>query len=115
MAGSTVPGSNSTRYNQGKTAVHEAGHWLGLFHVFDDDGPTCAGPGDYVDDTPKQSERTYGCPVGGVADSCPGLPGLDSIHNYMDYSDDRYMTEFTEGQEARIHNVWANIRGGVAW
>lgn len=71
---STVPGGSETGYNLGKTATHEVGHWLGLYHVFQGG---CVAPGDFVDDTPPQSEATSGCPVG--QDSCPG-GGLDSIH-----------------------------------
>jgi hypothetical protein len=44
------------------------------------------GEGDLVDDTPAQWEVTNGgCPIG--KNSCPDQPGLDSIHNYMDYAD----------------------------
>ncbi|KAL6360586.1 hypothetical protein LRP88_06292 [Fusarium phalaenopsidis] len=72
----------STEDNKGKTATHEVGHWLGLFHVFD--GFSCTGDGDFIDDTPATLSATVGCPVG--QDSCPDQPGLDPIHNYMDYS-----------------------------
>ncbi|SPO20999.1 related to metalloprotease [Ustilago trichophora] len=93
---STVPGGSETGYNLGKTATHEVGHWLGLYHVFQGG---CEAPGDYVDDTPPQSVATNGCPVG--QDSCRG-GGVDSIHNYMDYSSDACLTEFTEGQAVRM-------------
>ena len=51
---------------------------------------TCAtnDPGDYVDDTPQQSQSTTGCPSG--KDSCPSDPGADAISNYMDYSSDAW-------------------------
>lgn len=74
-----VPGG---AYGQGKIATHEAGHWFGLWHTFD--GDSCTGEGDQVDDTPAQSGPSGGCPTG--RDSCPDLPGVDPIHNYMDYS-----------------------------
>jgi hypothetical protein len=54
---------------------------MGLLHTFEGG---CKGSGDYIDDTPAQAGPTLGCPVG--RDSCPKQPGLDPIHNYMDYS-----------------------------
>ena len=64
---------------------------FGLFHVFQ--GQVCYGDGDFVDDTPLQSVATSGCPV--TQDSCPSADGYDSIHNYMDYSFDRWYVFFS--------------------
>lgn len=80
----SVPGGTATPFNLGGTATHEIGHWFGLFHVFQ--GSACSGSGDSVSDTPLQSTPTNGCPSS--KDSCPRAAGLDSINNYMDYSDD---------------------------
>ena len=77
--------------DRGLTAVHEVGHWFGLLHVFQQDGwgfaerKRCEGNGDFVDDTPPQLYPTQGCPA--YKDTCEG-GGKDSVHNYMDYSDD---------------------------
>ena len=92
------------RYDLGLTAVHEAGHWVGLHHVFNGG---CNNWGDYVDDTPPQRTATRGCPTG--QDSCPE-PGLDSIHNYMDYSYDSCYFEFTAGQALRAQDFWLHFR-----
>jgi hypothetical protein len=91
-------------YDLGKTATHEAGHWLGLYHVFQGG---CNNWGDYVDDTPPQRIATFGCPEG--QDSCKE-PGLDSIHNYMDYSFDACYDQFTAGQAARMQDQWNFFR-----
>src|SRR5688500_462969 len=79
-------------YDLGMTLVHEAGHWVNLEHTF---FGGCNAKGDFVDDTPAMKVPTSGCPIG--KDTCPE-PGLDPIHNYMDYSYDDCFDELTSGQ-----------------
>jgi hypothetical protein len=104
----TMPGGTFADYNQGKTAVHEIGHWMGLFHVFE--GYACSGSGDYVGDTPLQSTATNGCPT--RKDSCLSNIGFDSIQNYMDYSTDPCYNNFTPGQAQRMGGLWSMYRTG---
>jgi hypothetical protein len=104
----TVPGASDTyagEYDEGKTLTHEAGHWLNLEHTF---YGGCNAKGDFVDDTPAQRTPTSGCPEG--KDTC-AEPGLDPIHNYMDYSFDGCYSEFTEGQSQRMSDSWLLYRG----
>lgn len=78
----SLPG-NKPPFNQGLTAVHEVGHWLGLLHTFQ--GGCDGKGGDFIADTPaEKSPSLFECPIG--RDSCPDLPGLDPVQNYMDYS-----------------------------
>ncbi|GIZ41295.1 hypothetical protein CKM354_000460600 [Cercospora kikuchii] len=108
LAGS-MPGGETPSYNLGATAVHETGHWLGLFHTFSEDGLGCSGPGDYVLDTPHQLNATRGCPAVNP-DTCPQRRGVDPIHNYMDYSTDICMYEFTRLQSLRMRVMYATLR-----
>lgn len=93
-------------YNLGRTASHEVGHWMNLRHIWGD--ASCGD--DLVSDTPVHKTSNFGAPVYPYVSTC--LPAHNEMTmNYMDYTDDRGMYMFTNGQKARMTALF--VSGGA--
>lgn len=107
--------------NQGRTAVHEVGHYLGLRHIWGDpeQGQECTAQGDDgIGDTPAQATMTDMTlnPPSATQNTCGmGQPNdlPDLWENYMDYSKDNFQSMFTVQQVAHMRSICANQRDSL--
>jgi hypothetical protein len=93
--------SRGGAYGNGRTAVHEIGHWLGLRHLWGD--ADCGDDG--VADTPQQQTYTNGCPSS-VRISCNNAPYGDMYMDYMDFTNDACLVMFTKGQKQKMRALF---------
>lgn len=101
-----LSGTGSYPYNLGRTATHEVGHWMNLRHIWGD--ASCGN--DLVADTPVAKTSNFGVPVYPYVSVC--LPAHNEMTmNYMDYTDDRGMFMFTNGQKSRMTALF--VSGGA--
>jgi hypothetical protein len=105
------PGPYGSPYHLGRTTTHEVGHYLGLYHTFQGgcSSPSgCFNNGDLICDTnPEASPNFSPC----TRTTCGSL---DPTHNYMDYSDDVCMNQFTSDQAHRMRCTLENFRVDLA-
>ncbi|MGP4104999.1 zinc metalloprotease [Nonomuraea sp. KM90] len=93
-------GTATPPFDGGRTATHEIGHWLDLYHIWGDDDGACSSD-DKVADTPNQAGPNTGRPTFPRL-TCDNGPHGDMFVNYMDYTDDVSMYMFTRGQATRM-------------
>ena len=99
----------------GKTLVHEAGHYLGLRHIWGDAllESGCS-VDDGIEDTPNQeaaSSFTCNFNQDSCSDGANDLP--DMVENYMDYSNDQCMNMFTNIQIDVMRAILEIARPGL--
>lgn len=110
--------SSSAMFSKGRVGSHELGHWLGLWHTFQQ---PCTGIGDEVSDTPPQQNDASvyfptSCPplpYPVQTDPCTTNPNGIMYMNQMDYMPDECRIFFTTGQRTRARNYFKDpVQGG---
>lgn len=111
-------GPNSDSLMVGRITTHEVGHWVGLYHTFQEGclgntDTTCTTNGDRVCDTPQASIPNNGCPTN--VNSCVDFPidNPDLVENYMDYSNGICFNMFTQGQKDRMDIQMQTFRSNL--
>jgi len=94
-------------YDLGRTATHEIGHWLGLLHIWGNEGCQID---DNIDDTPQQDRDNAGCP-NHPSPSCSNSG--DMFMNYMDYVNDECMSAFSAEQSDYMSFILENSRASL--
>jgi hypothetical protein len=107
----------SVFYSYKRVLTHEVGHYFSLRHIWGDKS-NCATPGDYIDDTPDQSENSQSVPCGQTRNTCPETPKPnveDMKINYMSYHPGNCQNAFSKGQAQQMRSVLKTDRTQLAY
>lgn len=94
--GDIETGTTYVNYAEGKSCVHEVGHWLDLRHLFANNDCSI---NDGLADTPAQENFHYGCAA--PITECGNTLMLE---NYMQYTYDQCQMVYTEDQKTVMRN-----------
>ena len=120
---------NRTRYwgsspNNSKVHIHEFGHYLSLYHTFQEGctNNNCLTDGDRVCDTPPDNSTAYiscgydqnSCTTDAQSTHSPFTENVGDLYeNYMDYSASNCQNTFTQGQKDRMRTALLGDRGSL--
>lgn len=120
-------------YDRFKTFTHEIGHYFGLLHIFNNDGDNGQYAavninedvnvgfdgggqftGDYIADTPIQLQPTYDPTDIITSRELLTNPAYNPLFmNFMDYTYDKYITNFTYNQIQKMRYMIFTYRPGL--
>ena len=92
--GSIGDAGKSGFFSGGHTLTHEMGHFFGLKHIWGNGVEANCTDSDDIEDTPNAEGPYYNCPSG-TQMTCGTN---DMYQNFMDFTDDRCLAAFTNGQ-----------------
>jgi len=100
----------SDPYAEGRIAIHEMGHWLGLRHIWGSSNFNGCEMDDGISDTPLQSRANRRCPTHPSV-SCDN--DGDMYMNHMDYTEDLCKTAFTAEQVSYMEFILQETRSSL--
>jgi hypothetical protein len=116
--GKVGTGTNNKDFDLGRIAVHEAGHWLNLYHPFGtcDYDWNCEADNDCCCDTPPMKvNHNDRCRRNKNTCDTDNPDEKDPVHNYMGYTPDDCRNEFTECQSGRMNYTLDVLRPAASF
>jgi hypothetical protein len=119
--GIDIPGGGGALVVNGRTPVHEVGHYFGLRHIWGDGGilgPNDCAQSDGIDDTPyANAQSAFDCDTNKntcfVVEPHYNDDVPDLVENFMDYASEDCMNMFTQGQADLMRSVLQGPRSGL--